>query len=161
MPAIQLTPAQRKAHRADAHHLDPVVFVGADGLTDAVVKETNAALRAHGLIKVRVFSDDRFELDRLREYDAHFRFRGKAVRVDDVPMENVEMNIVLERGVLRYDPVKLGIADGTLTLVGTLDANGRTPRLDARLHFRRGQAGEQLDAFVHSGDRVHGEPAFL
>ena len=84
----------------------------------------------------RVFSDDRFELDRLREYDAHFRFRGKAVRVDDVPMDNVEMNIVLEQGVLRYDPVKVGIADGTVTLVGSLDANGKTPRLDARLEGR-------------------------
>ena len=80
----------------------------------------------------RVFSDDRFELDRLREYDAHFRFRGKALRVDDVPMDNVEMNIVVEQGVLRYDPVKVGIASGTVTLVGSLDANGKTPRLDAR-----------------------------
>lgn len=59
MPAITLTPAQRKAHRADAHHLNPVVLIGADGLTPAVVKETDAALKAHGLIKVRVFSDDR------------------------------------------------------------------------------------------------------
>jgi hypothetical protein len=84
----------------------------------------------------RVFSDDRFELDRLREYDAHFRFRGKALRVDDVPMDNVEMNIVVERGVLRYDPVKVGIADGTVTLVGTLDANGKTPRLDMQLEGR-------------------------
>jgi uncharacterized protein involved in outer membrane biogenesis len=84
----------------------------------------------------RVFSDDRFELDRLRDYDAHFRFRGKAVRVDDVPMEIVEMNIDLDRGVLRYDPVKVGIADGTLTLVGTIDANGKAPRLDMRLEGR-------------------------
>ena len=59
MPAIQLTPAQRKAHRADAHHLDPVVMIGGEGLTPAVVKETDAALKAHGLIKVRVFSDER------------------------------------------------------------------------------------------------------
>lgn len=59
MPAITLTPAQRKTHRADAHHLDPVVLIGADGLTPAVLKETDAALKAHGLIKVRVFSDDR------------------------------------------------------------------------------------------------------
>ena len=59
MPAIQLTPAQRKLHRADAHHLDPVVMVGSDGLTPAVTKETDAALKAHGLIKVRVFSDER------------------------------------------------------------------------------------------------------
>lgn len=54
-----MTPAQRKAHRADAHHLDPVVLIGGDGLTPAVIKETDAALKAHGLIKVRVFSDDR------------------------------------------------------------------------------------------------------
>ena len=59
MPAIQLTPAQRKEHRAAAHHLDPVVMIGADGLTPAVRKEVDHALNAHGLIKVRVFSDER------------------------------------------------------------------------------------------------------
>jgi putative YhbY family RNA-binding protein len=59
MPAIQLTPAQRKEHRAAAHHLDPVVMIGADGLTPAVRKEVDGALNAHGLIKIRVFSDDR------------------------------------------------------------------------------------------------------
>ena len=59
MPLIQLTPAQRKIHRSEAHHLDPVVMIGGDGLTDAVKKETDGALNAHGLIKIRVFSDDR------------------------------------------------------------------------------------------------------
>lgn len=63
MPQINLTPAQRKVHRADAHHLDPVVLIGGDGLTDAVKKEVDAALSAHGLIKVRVFSDDRAQRD--------------------------------------------------------------------------------------------------
>jgi RNA-binding protein len=61
MPAIQLTVAQRKEYRAEAHHLSPVVMIGGDGLTPAVKKETNAALKAHGLIKIRVFSDDRVE----------------------------------------------------------------------------------------------------
>lgn len=59
MTAIQLTPAQRKEHRSSAHHLDPVVMIGNDGLTPAVEKEVDGALNAHGLIKVRVFSDDR------------------------------------------------------------------------------------------------------
>ena len=59
MTAIQLTPAQRKEHRAEAHHLDPVVMIGGDGLTAAVKKEIDLALNSHGLIKVRVFSDDR------------------------------------------------------------------------------------------------------
>ncbi len=59
MPAIQLTTAERKVHRADAHHLDPVVMIGGDGLTPAVLKEADSALKAHGLIKVRVLGDDR------------------------------------------------------------------------------------------------------
>ena len=59
MPQIQLTPAERREQRANAHHLDPVVMVGGDGLTPAVQKEIDAALNAHGLIKVRVFNDDR------------------------------------------------------------------------------------------------------
>jgi RNA-binding protein len=59
MPALALTAAQRREHRAASHHLDPVVQIGGDGLTDAVRKEADAALKAHGLIKVRVFSDDR------------------------------------------------------------------------------------------------------
>jgi len=59
MTAIQLTPAQRKEKRSEAHHLDPVVMIGGDGLTPAVQKEVDAALNAHGLIKVRVFSDER------------------------------------------------------------------------------------------------------
>lgn len=63
MAAIQLSVAERKAHRAEAHHLDPVVMIGNDGLTAAVKKETDAALSAHGLIKVRVLGDDREQRD--------------------------------------------------------------------------------------------------
>ena len=59
MAALHLTPAQRKDKRGEAHHLDPVVLIGDAGLTDAIVRETDLALKAHGLIKVRMFSDSR------------------------------------------------------------------------------------------------------
>ena len=59
MPAIQLTPTERKVHRALAHHLDPVVMIGNDGLTPSVLKEIDLALNSHGLMKVRVLGDDR------------------------------------------------------------------------------------------------------
>lgn len=54
-----LEPAQRRALRAKAHHLDPVVTIGHHGLTPAVLREIDAALRAHELVKVRVIGDDR------------------------------------------------------------------------------------------------------
>ena len=47
--------------QAKAHHLDPVVLLGGNGLTEAVIKEVDRALTAHGLIKVKVPSDDREE----------------------------------------------------------------------------------------------------
>ncbi len=59
MTAINLTPAERKTHRADAHHLDPVVMIGEAGLTPAVEHEIEAALNSHGLIKVRVATAER------------------------------------------------------------------------------------------------------
>lgn len=59
MPAIQMTPSERKEKRGEAHHLSPVVLIGTDGLTEGVIKEADVALRSHGLIKVRMFSDDR------------------------------------------------------------------------------------------------------
>jgi RNA-binding protein len=59
MTTLRLSPAERKDKRAEAHHLHPVATIGGDGLTEAVTKEIDAALKAHGLIKVRVFSDDR------------------------------------------------------------------------------------------------------
>ncbi|MDR3351813.1 MAG: YhbY family RNA-binding protein [Zoogloeaceae bacterium] len=50
---------KRRALRASAHHLRPVVAISHAGLSDAVVKEVDRALSAHELIKVRVFHDER------------------------------------------------------------------------------------------------------
>jgi RNA-binding protein len=54
-----LTPPQRRALCAKAHHLHPVVSVGQHGLTAAVLHEIDLNLIAHELVKVRVFNDDR------------------------------------------------------------------------------------------------------
>ncbi|MCJ0763028.1 YhbY family RNA-binding protein [Variovorax terrae] len=89
MPAIQLTPAQRKEHRAEAHHLDPVVMIGGDGLTAAVKKETDAALNAHGLIKVRVFSDDRAARETI--------FQTLAEDLNAAPIQHIGKLLVLWR----------------------------------------------------------------
>jgi putative YhbY family RNA-binding protein len=59
MPLLALSPAERQAHRAAAHALDPVVAIGADGATAAVRSELDRALAAHGLVKVRVHEGDR------------------------------------------------------------------------------------------------------
>jgi putative YhbY family RNA-binding protein len=59
MPALKLSPAQRADLRSQAHALKPVVLVGGEGLTEAVLAEIEVHLAAHQLIKIRVFGDDR------------------------------------------------------------------------------------------------------
>jgi putative YhbY family RNA-binding protein len=56
---IELTPAQRRALKARAHHLQPVVMVGDAGLTPKVLREIDISLKSHELIKIRVLGDDR------------------------------------------------------------------------------------------------------
>ncbi len=89
MPAIQLTPAERKVHRAAAHHLDPVVMIGNDGLSAAVTKETEFALNAHGLIKIRVLGDDRNQRELM--------FQTLADQLNAAPIQHIGKLLVLWR----------------------------------------------------------------
>ncbi len=61
MPALKVSSDQRAELRSQAHALKPVVLVGAEGLTDAVLSEIKVHLGAHQLIKIRVFGDEREE----------------------------------------------------------------------------------------------------
>lgn len=53
-----LKPAQRQFLKGLAHSRNPVVMIGSQGLTPAVLKEIDNALNAHELIKVKAASDE-------------------------------------------------------------------------------------------------------
>ena len=64
-------------------------MVGGDGLTANVVKEVDAALNAHGLIKVRVFSDDRAARELM--------FQTLAADLSAAPIQHIGKLLVLWR----------------------------------------------------------------
>lgn len=53
-----LTPAQRQFLKGLAHSRQPVVMIGNQGLTAAVLKEIERGLDAHELIKIKAASDE-------------------------------------------------------------------------------------------------------
>jgi RNA-binding protein len=60
MPSTKL----RRALRAAGHHLSPVVQVGKEGVSPALLAQLDAQLAAHELVKVRIGTEspeDRFE----------------------------------------------------------------------------------------------------
>ncbi|WP_077315780.1 ribosome assembly RNA-binding protein YhbY [Vibrio palustris] len=56
---MNLSNKQKQHLKALAHNLKPVVLMGANGLTEAVLAEIEIALDFHELIKVKVASEDR------------------------------------------------------------------------------------------------------
>lgn len=58
---IELTSTLRRSLRARAHSLSPVVSISQHGLSDSVLAEIDRGLKAHELIKVRVYSVARGE----------------------------------------------------------------------------------------------------
>ena len=64
---VSLTPRERVSLKGRAHALEPLVHVGQAGLTDAVVRETERALAAHELIKVKIGALDRVARAQLGE----------------------------------------------------------------------------------------------
>lgn len=65
MTELTMTPKERQRLKGEAHRLNPLVLLGAEGLSEAVIREIDRALAAHGLIKVRVPGDAREERDRI------------------------------------------------------------------------------------------------
>ena len=61
---IELTSKQRKALEKIAHDIEPVVIIGAAGVTDGVIKMVQTSLDAHELIKIKFneYKDEKTEL---------------------------------------------------------------------------------------------------
>jgi RNA-binding protein len=56
---LEITAEQRRALRARAHALNPVVAISQNGLSESVLQEIGRSLESHELIKIRVFNDER------------------------------------------------------------------------------------------------------
>jgi RNA-binding protein len=81
-----LTPKQRQFLKALAHPLAPVVRVGRNGVTPAVVEETKKSLLAHELIKVRFDADEAEERKSQAEFLAEEADAQLAGQVGKVAM---------------------------------------------------------------------------
>jgi RNA-binding protein len=106
-----------RAHlRSLAHHLEPVVQIGHDGLTDAVIEAIGIALARHELIKVRIGQS--FEGDR------------KPLAVEMARRTSSDLAQTIGRIVVLYKP-RTGPADPkrpAIVLPAATPASSRTRR---------------------------------
>jgi putative YhbY family RNA-binding protein len=86
---IELTTSQRRALRARAHPLNPVVSISQKGLTATVLQEIDRCLKAHELIKIRIFDTERERRDAL--------LAEIAAALDCVPVQHIGKLLVVWR----------------------------------------------------------------
>ncbi|MEW5782027.1 MAG: YhbY family RNA-binding protein [Pseudomonadota bacterium] len=86
---IELSPTERRALRAAAHHLQPTVAIAGKGLTPAVLHEIDVSLKAHELIKVKLHGIERDDRAALLEQIC--------VELDCAPVQSIGNILVLWR----------------------------------------------------------------
>lgn len=86
----------------------------------------------------RVLPVGPFRTERWRDMDADVRLSGKQLdRGDELPFTDMQTQLLLTDGELRLDPVRVGVAGGSLEGTVHLDGRKKQMRGHARLKARR------------------------
>ncbi len=73
-----------------------------------------------------------FKTDRWRAMDMDVRFSGASIiRNAALPISDMNTHVIMDNGVLTFDPLKFGVAGGSVT--GTMRLDGRQAPLDGKL----------------------------
>jgi uncharacterized protein involved in outer membrane biogenesis len=138
------TGGERVLFRGNLHsaHLDfddLAGFVGA--APEAGAGETTnpelAAQAARQAASGRLLPDTPYELHKLRSMDADVRWKAARIEAPGWPLDDMDVHIKLQAGLLRLDPLDFGVAGGTIRSTIRMDARKDVIRTDADIQARR------------------------
>lgn len=117
-------------------------------------RQIAASLAAQG----RLLPDAQLDISRVRNMDARVSYRAAHVRSQRVPLRGLALDIALDNGLLRLDPMTLDLTRGRVSGAASIDARQQTPRVDLDVRL----ANARLESIFRIGDRqpitgaVHG-----
>jgi putative YhbY family RNA-binding protein len=95
---LTLTPAHRRGLRALSQAIKPVVWIGASGLSESVIRELDLALKSHELIKIRVAEGERETREAMLE--------EMCQRLSAAPVRHIGRILVIYRPDLNEQRIK-------------------------------------------------------
>src|SRR4029079_204502 len=85
----------------------------------------------------KVLPDEPINLDKLRRVDAHVTLKATKFRDrDKYPLDNLDAKLDLEDGLLKFEPVRLGVAGGNLNTRIAVNAREAKVAVDTDTSFR-------------------------
>ncbi|GGP19915.1 membrane protein [Silvimonas iriomotensis] len=71
----------------------------------------------------RVLPDNPFNVEKLNVANADVKFHGAQIVNASLPLDNLDAHLLLQDGVLRFDPLNVGVAGGHVVSKLSLDSN--------------------------------------
>jgi AsmA family protein len=98
-------------------------------------RQMAANLAAQG----RLFPDAQLDISRVRNMDARVRYRAARVRSDRFPLRGLAVDINLDDGLLRLDPMTLDLSQGRIGGALAINAREDVPRVDLDVRLSNGR----------------------
>jgi|SRR5690625_1458233 len=125
-------------------------LIGLPPEPEQIVEQSDAEGRA------RLLPDAPLQIEQVRSTDARVHFRGKEVVAPNLPLDNVDLELEIEDGVLRLKPVLFDFSGGQLNLFLSLYSRADPVETDYDLRL----SGIQLqNIFAQAGLEGHAEGA--
>jgi uncharacterized protein involved in outer membrane biogenesis len=118
---------------------DLMTVLGGAPSTRETASPEQRAIAAQLAAQGRVLPDARLDISRVRNMDARVSYRAARVRSERFPLRGLSLDINLDNGLLRLDPMTLDLSRGRIAGSAAINARGETPRadLDVRLSNAR------------------------
>ncbi|HSR64701.1 MAG TPA: AsmA family protein, partial [Xanthomonadaceae bacterium] len=86
--------------------------------------------------KARVLPDHPYELDKLRSMDADVRWKARHIEAPQLPLDDMDVHLRLDDGLLRLEPLDFGVASGHIRSTVRMDARESPIRTHADIAAR-------------------------
>ena len=117
------------------------LLVGAPGATsgDRPISDAQKVLQKEQDASDRILPDAPLNFDEVRNVDADVTFKGLHIAAQNLPLENVDLHMILDNALLSLKPLKVGVAGGQIDSNIVIDARQDTVATDYDIKFSRFQ----------------------
>lgn len=130
------------------------LLVGAPGATagDRPVSDTQRKLAQAYAASDRVLPDAPLNLAEIRNVDADVTFKAAHVNAKTLPLDDVDLHLILANSVLRLKPLRVGVAGGQIDSDIAIDARTDAVATDYDVRFHR----FKIEEFFGKAGFAHG-----
>ncbi|HWA01457.1 MAG TPA: AsmA family protein [Caulobacterales bacterium] len=105
--------------------------------------------------QARILPDAKLDISRVRKMDAHVQYAAAHIRSPHLPLRSAQVEVTLDNGLLRADPIAVTLSQGRLWGDAEINARRDTPSAAADLRL----SGARLESFIPVANAASGSLA--